>query len=88
MLVSELYDLYLPLLFNSSLELHQINGVGFCNPFQAIVGDFSLLEYSQNVEAFNFEFLTINILLEKSFSRMHHEFAFNLERHVSIIHKC
>ena len=39
-----------------------MNGVGFCNPLQAIVGDFSLLEYSQNVEAFNFEFLTINIL--------------------------
>ena len=50
MLVSELYDLYLPLLFNGSLELHQINGVGFCDPLLAIVGDFSLVECSQNVE--------------------------------------
>ena len=60
--VSQLYDLYLPLLFSGSSELHQINGVGFCNPLQAIVGDFSLLEYSQNIEAYIFEFLTINIL--------------------------
>ena len=42
-LVSQLYDLYQPLLFIPNLELHQINGVGFCNPE---VADFSLLEYS------------------------------------------
>ena len=56
MLVSELYDLYLPLLFNGSLELHQINGVGFCDPLLAIVGDFSLVECSQNVEAYMLRF--------------------------------
>ena len=52
MLVSQLYDLYLPLLLIANSELYQINGVGFCNPLQAIVRDFSLLEYSQNVEAY------------------------------------
>ena len=55
-LVSQLYDLYLPLLFSGSLELYQINGIGFCNPFQAIVGDFLLLECSQNVEAYILSF--------------------------------
>ena len=52
MLVSKLYDLYLPLLFIANSELHQINGVGFCDPLLAIVGDFSLVECSQNVEAY------------------------------------
>ena len=44
MLVSQLYDLYLPFLFSGSFELNQINGVGFGNPLQAIVWGYVLHE--------------------------------------------
>ena len=42
--MSQLYDLYLPLLFSGSLKLNQINGVGLSNPLQAIVWGYVLHE--------------------------------------------